>query len=263
MASGLPPAQWGRYLRRPKTPSMNIRLSLTALVAVLLSACTNHVTGQKEGIALQTNRDSVSYGMGTDVGHNLKESMRNAKLDSLNIDAFFAGIHDGFDSTERITSERVHTMVQAYMIEAQKKAMARQQAVVEAEIKKGEAWLTENGKRSGVVTTASGLQYEILQAGTGPKPTPQDTLRAHYRGTFIDGTEFESSYKEGQPATFPFNRVIPGWQEALLMMPVGSRWKLYVPSGLAYGSQSPGEGIPAGSTLIFELDLVEIVKHKK
>lgn len=247
------------YLRRPQDPEMNIRFCLPALAAMLLSACTNHVTGQKDSAALLTNRDSVSYGMGTDVGHNLKESMRNARLDSLNIEAFFAGVRDGFDSTEKITTDKVRTMVQAYMVEAQKRMMAEQMAEAEANLRAGEAWLTENGKKPGVVTTASGLQYEVLQAGTGPKPTANDAVKVHYRGMLTNGTEFESSYKQGQPYTTRVTQVIPGWAEALQLMPAGSRWKIFVPPSLAYGAQSNGP-IPANSTLVFELELLEIVK---
>lgn len=239
---------------------MNIRFCLPALAAMLLSACTNHVTGQKDSAALLTNRDSVSYGMGTDVGHNLKESMRNARLDSLNIEAFFAGIRDGFDSTEKITTDKVRTMVQAYMVEAQKRMMAEQMAEAEANLRAGEAWLTENGKKPGVITTASGLQYEVLQAGKGPKPTLADQVKVNYRGTLINGNEFDSSYKKGQPMVTSLNGVIAGWTEALQLMPVGSRWKLYIPAGLGWGAQSPGPEIPANSVTIFEVELLEIVK---
>jgi FKBP-type peptidyl-prolyl cis-trans isomerase FklB len=241
---------------------MNIRLYLSALVAVLLSACTNNVTGQKEGMALKTNRDSVSYGLGTGMGHNIKESMRSAHLDSLNIDAFFGGVRDGYDSTDRITSEKVQAMVRSYMIEAQKKMMAEEAGKVEAETKKGEAWLTENGKRPGVITTPSGLQYEILQAGTGPKATLEDSVSANYRGTLIDGHEFDSSARYGGVVKFGMHQVIPGWTEAIQMMPTGSRWKLYVPPGLAYGSQGNGADIPGGTTLVFELEVVKVHPHK-
>lgn len=239
---------------------MNIRPSLIALAAVLLSACTNQVTGQKEGAALKTARDSVSYGIGTDIGHNIKENLKASHLDSLNIDALFAGMRDGIDSTEKITTEKVRSMVQAYMLEAQKKMLAEQQAASEATLREGEAWLTENGKRPGVITTASGLQYEVLQAGNGPKPTANDQVKVNYRGTLINGSEFDSSYKKGQPFVTGMTNVIPGWTEALQLMPVGSRWKLYVPAGLGWGAQSPGPEIPANSVTIFELELLEIMK---
>jgi FKBP-type peptidyl-prolyl cis-trans isomerase FklB len=240
---------------------MNIRLCLTALTAVLLSACTNQVTGQKErGGALKTNLDSVSYGIGTDIGHNIKQNMVQSGLDSLNIEALFGGMRDGHDSTERIGTEKVRALVQAYMIEAQKAQMAKQQQAGEANLKAGEAFLTENGKKPGVITTASGLQYEVLQQGTGPKPTVTDTVKVEYRGTLIDGSEFDSSAKGGQPLVTGLTGVIPGWTEALQLMPVGSRYKLYIPSQLAWGGQNMGPELPAYSTVIFEVDLLEIVK---
>lgn len=239
---------------------MNIRPCLPALVAVLLGACTN-VTGQKEaGAALITLRDSVSYGIGTDIGHNIKENLHASRLDSLNIDALFSGMRDAMDSTERIGSDKVRTMVQTYMLEAQKKMLAEQQAEAEKNLREGEAWLTENGKRPGVITTASGLQYEVLQAGSGPKPTVNDQVKVNYRGTLINGSEFDSSYKKGQPFVTGMTNVIPGWTEALQLMPVGSRWKLYVPAGLGWGAQSPGPEIPANSVTIFEVELLDIVK---
>ncbi|HEY0977944.1 MAG TPA: FKBP-type peptidyl-prolyl cis-trans isomerase [Flavobacteriales bacterium] len=240
---------------------MNIRLCIAALSAVLLSACTNQVTGQKgRGGALATNLDSVSYGIGTDIGHNIKQNMEQAGLDSLNLEALFGGLRDGFDSTERIASEKVRTLVQTYMIEAQKKQMALREAEGQANLKAGEAFLTENGKRPGVVTTATGLQYEVLQAGTGPKPTMEDNVKVNFRGTLIDGKEFESSYRSGQPFVTGLTGVIAGWTEGLQLMPVGSRYKLYIPSSLAWGAQAAGPDIPAYSTVIFEMELLEIVK---
>lgn len=238
---------------------MRMRHFLFALAALLVTACTNDVTGQKGRSApLKNNLDSVSYGIGTDIGHNMKRS----GLDSLNVDALAMGIRDGLDSAERITEDKVRTLVQAYMVEAQQKVIAREQAEAEENLVKGEAWLTENGKKDGVITTASGLQYQVLQMGNGPKPTEQDVVKVHYRGNLIDGTEFDSSYKRGEPAEFPLMGVIPGWTEALQLMPVGSRWKLFLPSGLAYGnSRGPGGQLPANSTLLFEVELLEIVKQ--
>lgn len=123
---------------------------------------------------------------------------------------------------------------------------------------KGEAFLAENGAREGVDTTESGLQYEILEAGSGPKPSATDTVTVHYRGTLLDGTQFDSSYERGPPATFPLNRVISGWTEGLQLMPVGSTWKLYIPSELAYGDRGAPPSIGPGETLIFEVKLLDI-----
>ena len=122
---------------------------------------------------------------------------------------------------------------------------------------KGDQFLAENKKKEGVQTTASGLQYKIITKGTGPIPKPDDTVKTHYRGTLIDGTEFDSSYKRGEPVTFGVNGVIKGWTEALLMMPVGSKWQLFIPSDLAYGP-SGRPGIPPNSTLLFDIELISI-----
>ena len=227
-----------------------------AAALFLLTACTGQVAGQKgHQVDLKTTRDSVSYGIGTDIGHN----MRMSGLDSLNLEAVAMGMRDGIDSTEKMTSEKVRSVVQAYMLEAQKKVMAKQQAAGEVNLRKGEAWLTENGKRQGVTTTASGLQYEVVSNGNGPKPTMEDVVSVNYRGTLIDGKEFDSSFKRGQPAQLPVNRWIPGFQEVLQLMPVGSKWKVYIPSNLAYGAQGAGEDIPPYSVLVFDLELVQIM----
>ncbi len=235
---------------------MFIRSVLTAAVVLLLSACTNEVTGQKGRSApLASNIDSVSYGIGTDIGHNMKLS----GLDSLNVDAMAMGIRDGLDSAERISVENVRSLVQAYMMAAQKKVMERERLEGEENLRKGDAWLAENGKKPGISTTGSGLQYEVLQAGKGPKPTATDVVKVHYRGTLIDGSEFDSSYKRGEPAEFPVGGVIPGWTEALQLMSVGARYKLYIPAALAYGeSRGPGNGLPPNSALVFEVELLEI-----
>lgn len=232
------------------------------LGVAVLGAC-NQATGQKDRgkVVLKTTADSVSYGIGTDLGHN----MRMSGLDSLNVDAMAMGIRDGLDSNEQMTTEQVRTMVQAYMLGAQQKVMAREQAEAEANLRSGEAWLMENGKKAGVQTTASGLQYEVLQMGTGAKPTATDMVTVHYKGTLIDGTtEFDSSYRHGQPAKFNIGNVIPGWSEALSMMPAGSRWKLFVPSNLAYGnSRGPGGDLPPNSVLLFEVELLEVTAAGK
>ena len=128
----------------------------------------------------------------------------------------------------------------------------------EKNLKDGEAFLAENKKKDGIVTTDSGLQYKIIKSGDGPSPKPEDTVTTHYRGTLIDGREFDSSHKRGQPASFPVKGVIKGWTQALLMMKVGDKWELYVPPELAYGDQQRGEVIEPNSTLVFEIELLEI-----
>ncbi|MCB0795228.1 MAG: FKBP-type peptidyl-prolyl cis-trans isomerase [Flavobacteriales bacterium] len=228
-----------------------------ALASLLATACSNNVTGQKERtVNLKSNIDSVSYGIGTDIGHNMKLS----GLDSLNIDALAMGIQDGIDSTERISVENVRALVQGYMLKAQEKMMAREREEAEQARVAGEQWLLENAKKEGVQTTESGLQYEVLQMGDGPRPAITDQVKVNYKGTLIDGKEFDSSYKRGEPAVFGVGNVIAGWTEALTMMPKGSRWKLYIPSELAYGaSRGPGGQLPPNSVLIFEVDLLDVM----
>jgi FKBP-type peptidyl-prolyl cis-trans isomerase FklB len=236
---------------------MNVRSLSAVLTIVVLSAC-NQVTGQKDrgAVVLNTMTDSVSYGIGTDLGHN----MRMSGLDSLNVDAMALGIRDGLDSNEQMTTEQVRTLVQTYMLGAQQKMMAREQAEAETNLRTGEAWLMENGKKPGVQTTASGLQYEVLQMGTGPKPTAADQVKVHYKGNLLNGTEFDSSYKRNEPAVFGVGNVIPGWTEALTLMPAGSRWKLYIPANLAYGtSRGPGGELPPNSMLLFEVELLDVL----
>ncbi len=128
----------------------------------------------------------------------------------------------------------------------------------EANARAGQVFLKENGARPGVITTDSGLQYRILQPGTGARPSADDRVRVHYRGTLLDGTQFDSSFDRGEAAVFPVSRLIPGWTEALQLMKEGGRWELYIPSGLAYGKKSPSSAIPPSSTLVFELELLAI-----
>ena len=142
--------------------------------------------------------------------------------------------------------------------EVRKKQDAEAQAAAEANMKEGEAFLADNKTKEGVVTLPSGLQYKILTPGTGPKPTASDTVVCNYRGTFINGTEFDSSYKRGQPASFPVGQVIKGWTEALQLMPVGSKWQLFIPPDLAYGQRGAGGAIGPNATLIFEVELLSI-----
>jgi FKBP-type peptidyl-prolyl cis-trans isomerase FklB len=248
----------GVYLRRlQKNAAMNVRLLLSASVALLISACTDQVAGQKgQGTVLRTTTDSVSYGIGTDIGHNMKQG----GLDSLNIDAVAMGIRDGLDSTEKMSTEKIRGVVQAYMLEAQKKSMAKQQAAGEVSIRKAEEWLTANGKKPGVITTASGLQYEVITMGKGAKPTPEDAVVVQYLGTLLDGKKIDSSYDRGGPATLSLAQVVPGWAEALQLMPEGSKFKIYIPQNLAWGAQGAGADIPPYSTVIFDVELVSIAK---
>ncbi|MBP7450499.1 MAG: FKBP-type peptidyl-prolyl cis-trans isomerase [Flavobacteriales bacterium] len=201
--------------------------------------------------------DSVSYAIGADIGANFKRG----KLDSVNIDAMALGLRHGLDSNTMMDQASLEQVVQGYMMKLQERRMAEEQVKGEENRVAGEAFLAENGKKPGVTTTESGLQYEVITMGKGAKPLASDQVKVHYTGTLIDGTKFDSSVDRGEPATFPVGGVIRGWVEAIQLMPVGSKWKLYIPSDLAYGpSGGPGGTIPGNSTLIFEVELLDIVK---
>ncbi|MEZ4755683.1 MAG: FKBP-type peptidyl-prolyl cis-trans isomerase [Flavobacteriales bacterium] len=233
---------------------MNTRIFSAALAITLLSACSQ---GQKGPVTLTNEMDSVSYAIGVDIGSNFKRG----KMEDVNVDALAKGLQDGLDSNAMMDQALLEQVMQGYMQKLQEKRMAEEQAANEENRVKGEAFLAENGKKPGITTTASGLQYEVVTMGTGPKPTASDKVTVHYTGTLIDGTKFDSSVDRGQPATFPVGGVIRGWVEALQLMPVGSKWKLYIPSDLAYGpSGGPGGAIPGNSTLIFDVELLEIAK---
>ncbi|MCL4104459.1 UNVERIFIED_CONTAM: hypothetical protein GTU68_047421 [Idotea baltica] len=178
----------------------------------------------------------------------------------MDMDAFTAGMRDALDGAEpRLTQEEIASEMQAYQEQAMAKQQTEQAAVGAANLAASSAFLAENAAREGVAVTASGLQYEVLTAGEGVTPTADDVVEVHYRGTLIDGTEFDSSYSRNQPATFGVTQVIPGWVEALQMMPVGSKWKLVIPADLAYGAGGAGATIGPNATLMFEVELLSIV----
>ncbi|HOY28532.1 MAG TPA: FKBP-type peptidyl-prolyl cis-trans isomerase [Flavobacteriales bacterium] len=221
----------------------------------LLTACTQGQKGRNTEI--KTSMDSVSYAIGADIGGNLKRG----KVDSLNVDLLAAGLADGLDSTLRLDEETLQGVMQAFMMKMQTRMKAEEAAKGEKSRLAGEEFLAENGKRTGVVTTPSGLQYEVITMGTGPKPQPTESVKVHYTGKLIDGTVFDSSVERGEPAVFGVTQVIPGWVEALQMMPVGSKWKVFIPSELAYGaSGAPGGRIEPHSVLVFDMELLGIEK---
>lgn len=197
---------------------------------------------------LKNEIDSVSYSLGVNIGSNLKKQ----GFTTLNADAFAQALKDVYGAQGlKINEQQAEQLLQNYFQGLQKKKL-------EGNLKEGEKFLEENKKKPGVVTTPSGLQYLILKEGNGPKPTANNKVTTHYHGTLIDGTVFDSSVDRGQPATFPVNGVIKGWVEALQLMPVGSKWRLFVPSHLAYGEQGAGPQIGPNSTLIFDVELISI-----
>ncbi len=198
----------------------------------------------------KTNMDSLSYSVGVLIAQSLKQQ----GLDKVDASSLADGVKDAIESgTLKVSLEDANQIVNTYMTAAQKEQSS-------AIIEEGQKFLAENAKKEGVVTLPSGLQYKILKEGTGEKPGPTDKVTTHYHGTLLDGTVFDSSVERGQPASFPVNGVIKGWQEALQLMPVGSKWRLFVPSDLAYGERGAGGAIKPYATLIFDVELLSIDK---
>lgn len=218
--------------------------SIKLLTALWVMALSWNLSAQNE----QTKMDTLSYSVGILIGSNLGQQ----GLDKVDVSDVAIGLTDAINGAElRLSLEEANSILTAYIEAQQAKQMS---SVIEA----GTAFLAENAKKEGVVTLESGLQYEVITEGDGPKPTLDDKVTTHYHGTLIDGTVFDSSYDRGQPATFPVSGVIAGWTEALQLMPVGSKWRLYVPYDLAYGERGAGGAIKPYSTLIFDVELLSI-----
>lgn len=216
--------------------------------AIFLAAC-----GQEEQVKLENHIDQASYGVGLNIGRQLSQEEVE-----MNADAIAAGIKDAISGAKQRIDDSV---IEAAFGKVREEQMRKQQALNDAVAQAGEDYLAKNGQREGVVTTESGLQYEVISAGAegAAQPTREDVVRVHYNGTLIDGSVFDSSVERGQPVEFPLGGVIAGWTEALQLMHVGDKWKLYIPADLAYGARSPSPKIPANSALIFEVELLDIV----
>jgi FKBP-type peptidyl-prolyl cis-trans isomerase FklB len=225
------------------------QLMLPAFVVAMMAASCNAQDKSKSNANMKNEMDTVSYGLGVSIANNFKTS----NLDSVDVDLMAKGMKDVFAGKAGMTQEEADKAINAFM-------MKKEKVKADANVEKGKAFLEENKKKPGVITTASGLQYQIIKEGTGAKPTLNDKITAHYHGTLVDGTVFDSSVDRGQPASFPVSGVIPGWTEALQLMPVGSKWKLFLPSNLAYGERGAGGKIGPNSVLIFEVELISIDK---
>ncbi|WP_316348989.1 FKBP-type peptidyl-prolyl cis-trans isomerase [Desulfuromonas acetoxidans] len=233
---------------------MRLWIVMLVGVALVLGGCKTEQTESKE-VSVETLQQRVSYSVGLDVARNFKEN--EFELDT---DLILQGIKDAQNGAQpRMSEEQIASTMeefQQHMMEQYQQRMARQStenATKEAD------FLAENGKKEGVVTLDSGLQYKVVEAGSGASPTAENTVRVDYRGTLLDGTEFDSSYKRGEPAEFQVNRVIPGWTEALQLMKEGATWELYIPAKLAYGERGMGQVIAPNSMLIFEVKFHSIV----
>jgi len=227
-----------------------MRLFLSIVLGVVL------MVGQasaEEKKVLQTAKEKQSYSMGADIGARMKSQSIEVEPD-----AFSQGLKDALSGGKKLmTDDEIRETLTALQKELRDKQMERNKVLGEKNKKEGDAFLAENKKKEGVITLPSGLQYKVLKEGTGKSPKADDTVVCNYRGTLIDGTEFDSSYKRGEPATFPLNQIIPGWTEALQLMKEGAKWQLFIPSNLAYGEQSTGI-IGPNSVLIFEIELISV-----
>jgi FKBP-type peptidyl-prolyl cis-trans isomerase FklB len=223
------------------------------VVVIVLSLFSGELIAQKNRTP-KTKKEKVSYSIGVNIGKNMKT--QGIDLDQ---GLLTQGIKDGLNSSKTAMSDKdMESAMTAFQQEMMGKMQAKQKVDGEKNAKEGEAFLAANKNKEGVITLPSGLQYKIIKSGEGPKPTKDQTVKCNYRGTLIDGTEFDSSYKRGEPAEFPVGGVIKGWIEALQLMPVGSKWQLFIPSDLAYGPNGASQTIGPNATLIFDIELLSI-----
>ena len=211
---------------------------------LLFTACKSETLKE---VVLNNEIDSVSYSLGVNIGENVNTQFKDIKIEN-----FLSGMKEVINGKEpKINNDQALMIIQNYFAK-------KQSAMSEEKIDEGRTFLEENGKKEGVTTLESGLQYTVITEGTGPKPKLEDNVTTHYHGTLIDGTVFDSSVDRGEPASFPVGGVIKGWTEALQLMSIGSKWKLFVPYDLAYGERGAGQQIGPYSTLIFEVELLSI-----
>jgi FKBP-type peptidyl-prolyl cis-trans isomerase FklB len=205
-----------------------------------------------------TQKDKVSYALGMNIASSLNANLKRQAVE-INTEVLLQALKDGLTGGKTLmTEDEARATLMQLQAELQSKQEEKMKQASENNKKEGEAFLAANKTKEGVVTLPSGLQYKILKEGAGPKPTASDTVVCNYRGTLINGTEFDSSYKRGEPATFPVSGVIKGWTEALQLMPVGSKWQLFIPADMAYGTRGAGADIGPNATLIFEVELLSI-----
>jgi len=224
-----------------------------ALVLLSAAACNTEPGTSDVAVALDTDDQKVSYGIGHSVGQGL-----SPVADRIDIDAMARGFKDALDDADSaVPAEELQPIMQAFQLELMQADQVAKAAEADDELAAAELFMARNATREGVTTTESGLQYEIIEQGTGALPGPADRVTVHYRGTLADGTQFDSSYDRDEPATFSVQGVIRGFSEGLQLMPVGSKYKLFVPSDIGYGAQGSGP-IPPGAALVFDLELLAI-----
>jgi FKBP-type peptidyl-prolyl cis-trans isomerase FklB len=247
-------AQTGTSGTTAKPPATQSTTSGTAAKPAAAKPASTAGIANHPVTTLNTDAAKSSYALGMNIAHTVK--LQPLELDQ---NAFVQGIRDVLAGGKTLlTEDEMAAALEVLKNQMAAKAAEEAKIMGAANKAQGDAFLAENKTKEGVVTLPSGLQYKIITAGTGPKPTTADTVICNYRGTLLDGKEFDSSYKRGQPATFPVARVIKGWTEALQLMPVGSKWQLFIPPGLAYAERGAGADIGPNSTLIFEVELISI-----
>ena len=228
---------------------MRARTFLTATILATTVACQ-----QAETVSFETDAQKASYGIGLNMGRQLQPA-----ADHIDMAALRAGIEDAMaERDSRLADDELMAAMQAFNQQLQAEMQAEAEAEGQKNAEEGEAFLSENATRDGVTTTASGLQYEVMREAEGSSPAPTDQVTIHYRGTLIDGTEFDSSYERGSPATFSVGGVIPGFSEGLQLMSVGSQYRFFIPGDIAYGAGGSPPNIGPNATLIFEVELLEI-----
>ena len=238
-------------LKKLKKKETNVRLLLSALLGIGLLVSLAQAEDQA---ALKDPKDRLSYSIGADIGQRLKSQSIDVDPDILT-----KGIKDIYvGGKPLLTDQEVRETLATFQKEMIAKQQERAKILGEKNKKEGEAFLEENKKKEGVKTLASGVQYKVITEGTGKTPKLTDTVTVNYKGTLIDGTEFDSSYKKGQPVTFPVNKVIPGWTEALQLMKEGAKWQIVIPTDLAYKGTGAGNVIGPNATLIFEVELISV-----
>ena len=240
-----------------------VLLASVALLALPFSSCTQNTKGTKKAaqkVELNNQLDSVSYAMGVSVGSQI----HGIGVDEWNYDAFFKAFQDAMEEKElKINQHQLQAILDPYFMALQEKQMQKMQEAMgdpDENLQKGITFLENNKNKPTIQVTESGLQYEVIKMGDGPKPAVTDKVKVHYHGTNLDGSVFDSSVERDVPAMFNLNRVIKGWTEGLQLMPVGSKFKFYVPAELGYGTNPPpGSGIGVNAALIFEVELLEIL----
>ncbi len=224
-------------------------ISLVVVAAVALAACQKPAETPKA--KFETNEQKMSYGMGLQIAKSAPDEFNQA----IDQEALFQGIRDGFaKKNPQLSEAEIKTASEAIMKVIEEKIKKSHEAAAA----EGKTFLATNAKKAGVITTASGLQYEVLKKTEGKQAKAGETVTVNYKGTLLNGKEFDSSYARNEPATFPLSGVIPGWQEGIPLMKVGEKYKFYIPSELAYGAQSPSPDIPPNSVLVFEVELMDI-----